>query len=43
MLIRLHGNATATPAKRACIYENRHWPTGELLRELGLGYRTVGR
>ena len=43
MLIRLHGNATATPAKRAYIYRNRHRPTAELQRELGLGYRTVVR
>ena len=43
MLIRLHGNATATPAKRAYIYQNRHRPTAELQRELGLGYRTVVR
>ena len=43
MLIRLHGNATATPAKRAYIYQNRHRSTAELQRELGLGYRTVVR
>ena len=36
MLIRLHGNATATPAKRAYIYQNRHRPTAELQRELVL-------
>ena len=34
MLIRLHGNATATPTKLAYIHQNRHRPTAELEREL---------
>ena len=41
MQIRLHANATVTPAQRGYIYENRHQPTAQLQREMGLTYKTV--
>lgn len=43
MQIKLHANATVTPAKRRYIHENRDRPTAELQRELGLTYKTVKR
>ena len=43
MQIRLHANATVTPAQRRYIYENRHRPTAQLQREMGLTYKTVKR
>lgn len=43
MQIRLHANATVTPSQRRYIYENRHRPTAQLHREMGLTYKTVKR
>jgi hypothetical protein len=43
MHIRLHGNATTTPAIRKQIYEQRHRPTAELQREFGLTRKTILR
>jgi transposase InsO family protein len=43
MHIRLHGNATTTPAIRKQIYEQRHRPTAVLQREFGLTYKTIKR
>jgi transposase InsO family protein len=43
MQVRLHANATCTPAIRRYIYENRHRPTAALQRELNLSRNTVVR
>lgn len=43
MHIRLHGNATTTPAIRKQIYDQRHRPTAELQREFGLTRNTILR
>ena len=43
MQVTLHANATVTPAHRRYIYENRHRPTAQLQREMGLTYKTVKR
>ena len=43
MEVKLHANATVTPKQRRYIYENRHLPTAQLQRELGVGYKTIKR
>ena len=43
MQLRLHGDATTTPAIRKRIYEQRHRPTAELQREFGVTYNTIIR